>query len=138
MKHIIQVLFFIYSMGVQANETAVLHDLASLEWKNRIILINASYNEENYLALLKKKSAEINDRHIIWFIINENEVLTNFEGKLSENFLNNTLMKYGFTEGRSILIGKDGGIKSQLKFIDLETIFSKIDAMPMRQYEMKN
>jgi hypothetical protein len=35
------------------------------------------------------------------------------------------------------LIGKDGGIKSQSDYLNLEAIFSEIDAMPMRQLEMQ-
>ena len=40
-------------------------------------------------------------------------------------------------QSKVILIGKDGGIKSRFDRLDLEAIFSDIDAMPMRQYEMQ-
>lgn len=40
--------------------------------------------------------------------------------------------------GEVILIGKDGGIKSRFDRVDLKAIFSDIDAMPMRQNEMRN
>ncbi len=35
-----------------------------------------------------------------------------------------------------MLIGKDGGVKFLLDRMDLEAIFTEIDAMPMRQNEM--
>lgn len=133
-----QIPFIIFSMFAQGNELTMLTDLATLKWKNRIIVVNETQSEETVLALLEKHTAEINDRDIVWFIIKNDIVLTNYEGELSENFLSRTRERYGVRQGNVILIGKDGGTKSRLDRLDIEAIFSEIDAMPMRQYEMLN
>ena len=133
-----QILFIILSGMAQGNELTILTDLTSLEWKNRIIIVNETQNEDNALDLLEKRTVGINDRDIVWFIVKEDIVLTNYEGELSEKFKNRTRERYGIQQGKVILIGKDGGIKSRLDRLDIEAIFSEIDAMPMRQQEMLN
>jgi hypothetical protein len=37
-----------------------------------------------------------------------------------------------------LLIGKDGGVKSREPSLDLDAIFGRIDAMPMRIREMRS
>ena len=138
MKYMAQIPFIFFSMFAQGSELAMLTDLASLEWKYRVIVVNETQNEANALDLLNKHTAEINDRDIVWFIVKEDVVLTNYEGKLSENFLSRTRQKYGVGQGKVILIGKDGSIKSRLDRLNIKAIFTEIDAMPMRQYEMQN
>ncbi|WP_246180249.1 DUF4174 domain-containing protein [Marinobacter changyiensis] len=41
------------------------------------------------------------------------------------------------SEGRVLLIGKDGGIKSREASLNLNGIFRRVDAMPMRMREMR-
>jgi hypothetical protein len=125
-------------MFAQSNELTMLTDLVSLQWKNRIIVVNETQNEEKVLALVEKHTAEINDRDIVWFIIKEDRTLTNYSGELSKDLFSSTRERYGAGQGKVILIGKDGGIKSRFDRVDLEAIFAEIDAMPMRQYEMQN
>lgn len=138
MKYIAQILFLTFSMFAQGNELTMLTDLTSLHWKNRVIVVNKAQNEEKVLALLEKHAAEINDRDIIWLLIKEDRTLTNYPGELSEVLLSSTRERYGAGQDKVILIGKDGGIKYRSDSVDLEAIFSEIDAMPMRQYEMQN
>ena len=138
MRYLIQSLFLAYSVLAQGNESTLLADLDSLQWKNRIILIDEAHDKKKALALLEKYTAEINDRDIVWFLLNQARTLTNYPGELSEGFAGNTRERYMGGQGKVILIGKDGGIKSRLDSVDLEAIFSEIDAMPMRQYEMQN
>jgi len=138
MKHMAMIALLALSMFVQADGSGTLTDITSLEWKYRVIVVNETQNEEETRVLLKKHTAAINDRDIVWFIINEDRALTNYPGRLSENLLSSTRERYGTGQGRVILIGKDGDIKSRSDHLDLEAIFSEIDAMPMRQYEMRN
>jgi len=137
MKYLAHIALIFFSLCAQASDSALLSDLASLEWKYRIIVVDAPRNEANTLALLNQHTADINDRDIVWFILKEDIVLTNYPGQLAETFLSNTRNTYGPGESNVILIGKDGGIKSRLDRFDLKAIFTKIDAMPMRQYEMQ-
>jgi hypothetical protein len=126
----------------RAGWPSLLHGLlvtvASLEWKHRIILVNETHNEEKVLAVLEKHTVAINDRDIVWFILKQDIVLTNYAGQLSEQFLRRTRERYGVGQGKVILIGKDGGIKSRSDRLDIQAIFSTIDAMPMSQREMLN
>lgn len=125
-------------MFAQANELTMLADLSSLHSKNRIIVVNEVQNEEKVLASLEKHTAEINDRDIVWLLIKEDGTLTNYPGELSEDLLSSTRERYGAGQDKVILIGKDGGIKYWSDRVDLGAIFSGIDAMPMRQYEMQD
>lgn len=115
----------------------MLSDLSSLKWDNRIILLNDVQNEEHVVAVFEKNIIEINDRDIVWLIIKGDHAFTNYPGTLSEDLLNNTRNRYKMGKGQVILIGKDGGVKSRHDHLDLEAIFSEIDAMPMRQREMQ-
>ena len=136
MKHIVLISILIFSMFAQAEGVPVLSDLDSLEWKNRVVVIKETKNQDESLQLLKEQVAEIDDRDIIWFIIKDDLALTNYLGRLSREFVSNMRERIGLVQGKVILIGKDGGIKSQSDYLNLEAIFSEIDAMPMRQLEM--
>jgi len=115
-----------------------LSDLSSLNWQNRLIVVNNIQNEKQALTIFEKHVDQIDDRHIVWFIIKDNKVLSNYSGKLSESLLTNIQNKYQIGQAKVVLIGKDGGVKSQFDFVDLESIFLQIDAMPMRQMEMRH
>jgi len=125
-------------MFSQAQNNPVLSELESLEWKNRVVIINDSSNEEESLRALSMQLAEINDRDIIWLILNGDLVTTNYSGSLSPELVGNIRARLGSIEDKVILIGKDGGVKSRYDDLDIDTIFSEIDAMPMRQLEMQN
>ena len=49
----------------------------------------------------------------------------------------NELLAKVRSEDRVLLIGKDGGMKSRESSLDLDAIFRRIDAMPMRKREMR-
>jgi hypothetical protein len=138
MKYLTHIPFIFFSLCAQAGDSALLNELASLVWKYRIIVVDEPQNEASTLALLNQHNAEINDRDIVWFILKEDIVLTSYPGTLAETFLSRTRETYGIGEDKVILIGKDGDIKSRLDRLDLKAIFRKIDAMPMRQYEMQH
>jgi hypothetical protein len=67
----------------------MLSDLDSLEWENRVIVINEPKNQDESLQLLKAQVAEIDDRDIIWFIINDDLALSNYTGQLSRELVSN-------------------------------------------------
>jgi len=109
-----------------------------LQWKNRVIVVDNAQNDSSVLALFEKNASEINDRDIIWFIFKGDSTFTNYPDELSEGLLSHARERYGFGQGQVVLIGKDGGIKSRLDTVDLNALFLKIDAMPMRQSEIRN
>lgn len=136
MKYII--FLFIFSLSIQAKEVIMLTDLSPLKWKNRIIVVNTVNNKDSILKRFEQHLAEINERDIVWFIMQNGTVDTNFNGDIADDFVSNTTQKYKIEQGKVILLGKDGAIKSIRGSINLEAIFSEIDMMPMRKIEMQS
>ena len=137
MKYIILISIFIFNTFVQAESLPKLSNLDSLEWKNRVVILNEIKNQDKSLQLLKEQVAQIDDRDIIWFSIKDNLVLSNYKGDLSSEFVSKIREKFTHLQNKVILIGKDGGIKSQSDYLNLEDIFSEVDSMPMRLFEMQ-
>lgn len=134
MKYI-AVVFLLLSISAQGDDPVMLSDLGSLQWDKRVVVVNNVQGDESVLILFGKNKTEINDRDIVWFVIKGERLSTNYAGKVSKDLLNTIREKYKLEQGKVILIGKDGGVKSLSDDVDLEAIFSKIDAMPMRQSE---
>ncbi len=137
MKNMIFISIFIFNITVQAQTLPDLVSLDSLEWKNRIIVVNKTQNQDKYLYLFKEEEAKINDRDIIWFLIKNNFIHSNYNGTLSNEFIINTKKRLKNFKNKIILIGKDGGIKSESNYLNLDDIFSDVDSMPMRKLEMQ-
>lgn len=136
MNYFTKILLLCFSLSAHSTEPSKLSDLRLLQWKNRIILVNNLHNPHAVLALFEQNKKEINERDIIWFVFTGDEIHTNYQGALSGDFIAKTRGSYQLESGKIMLIGKDGGVKFLLDRMDLEAIFSEIDAMPMRQNEM--
>lgn len=137
MKYIIILSIFIINTFVHAENLPKLSTLDSLEWKNRVVILNETKNQDKSLQVLKEQVAQIDDRDIIWFLIKDNFAISNYKGDLSSEFVSNIRKKFTNLPNKVILIGKDGGIKFQSDYLNLEDIFSEIDSMPMRLFEMQ-
>ena len=139
MKYII--CFFIISLSIQAKELAMLTDLSDLRWENRVIVVSTVNDKDSISKIFEQHETELNERDIVWFIMQNNTVSSNFSGNIADNFVPNMIQNYKINaqleQGNVMLIGKDGGIKWVAKRLDLADIFSKIDSMPMRQVEMR-
>lgn len=136
MSYLTKILLLCFSFFAHSSEPAELSELGLLQWKNRIILVNNLHNQQAVLALFDHNKKEINERDIIWFVLAGDVAHTNYQGALSDDFITKTRASYQLEAGKIMLIGKDGGVKFLLDRMDLEAIFSEIDAMPMRQNEM--
>ena len=137
MNYLATILLLFFSLSVHSTEPEKLSDLGLLQWKNRIILVNNLHNQDALLALFDNNKSEINERDIIWFVLEGDVAHTNYQGALSDAFIVNTRELYQLKPGKIMLIGKDGGVKFLLDRMDLQAIFTQIDAMPMRQNEME-
>ena len=130
----------IMSLMVLFNTTGysqTLDELSSLQWKNRLVILNEIGDPNQVLQVLETQQKEIEERDILWFVLLGHDALSNYPGKLSSSFVDNIRKKYQLKKNQVILIGKDGGLKSSFDSINLNAIFSDIDAMPMRQREMQ-
>ena len=120
----------------QNNMDKDLKNLEDFKWENRIILVKE--NDAEALKQLRESVAAINDRDIIWFRLSDGKIETNYRGKLPQDFGEQLEKEYfGKFKSNVLLIGKDGGVKSEDEKFDLKKYFELIDSMPMRRQEMK-
>jgi hypothetical protein len=119
-------------------------NLTSYKWKNRVLLVFAPSAENinfiKQIQLLKQNQLRLNERDLILVTVLSKG--TSYSNEQSINIASAEKLRQKFNvndnDFRVILIGKDGGAKRQdSKVVQAETIFSEIDAMPMRQQEMR-
>jgi len=113
-----------------------LNSLEELRWKNRIFIIDDA--TDRIVSELRSNRKGIEERHVYWFCIVGDSVATNFSGDIGKEFIRH--LKTAYFEKYDhpvILIGKDGGVKSKDDHLDITDYFGQIDAMPMRQSEMR-
>lgn len=126
---------------VHADKLPLSTDLESLQWKNRIVIVNEDVNhsedDKDAETEFNRHRAQINDRDILWFIHGDELLRSNYSGELSSDMIGSIRETVSPGPGSVVLIGKDGGIKSRYDRLDLEAIFAEIDMMPMRQQEMQ-
>ena len=113
--------------------------LEPFEWKYRLILIRGAADGRS--AIVNKfgeRRAAIAERHILWFIVYEDSVETNYDGSLPDDFAAK-IDQAGYWQDADtvLLIGKDGGVKIRQTTLDLDVLFRRIDSMPMRRAEMR-
>lgn len=112
--------------------------LSDYQWQNRLILVQASDENAGEIEMLRSARAGVDDRDVVWFVNTGSEVVSN-QQSLSNSLESHikTLLDGARSDERVLLIGKDGGIKSREASLDLDAIFRRIDAMPMRMREMR-
>ena len=136
MKFLVSFILLIVPFGSLAADNFRLSDLDELRWKNRVILI-FSDDVDRLKKQLEESSDEIMDRDIIWFIVSNSRIITNYHGSFSEDFISKIKKEHLIIDNNVVLIGKDGGIKARDSHLNLTELFQKIDSMPMRIDEMK-
>lgn len=120
-----------------------LKTLITYKWYNRLIIIliddenNEIYNKQ--LNEFKKESSGLTERKLLVFHIKQNIFKKGLfsttwqEGKTAYKYLKKTNKSFEI-----ILISLDGDEKlRQNTFLPCETLFSKIDLMPMRINELR-
>ena len=119
-------------------------DLNAYQWKNRLLLLFASSEEDQAYLTLKKEidrqAVEVKDRDLLISYVLERGESRIGQERLSPDQALFLRKRLSVPPGRFtiVLIGKDGGKKiRQESSVDLKEIFAIIDAMPMRQQEMK-
>lgn len=114
------------------------------KWKNRILLVfspDESTNIEKQLSVFSKHQEGMQERDLLVFEITNGSVHHPDGGRDGKKVADNLRDKYRIAENQFsvILIGKDGTEKlRQNEVLDAETLFTIIDAMPMRKQEIKN
>ena len=127
------ILIFNFPVSAQSKAESLSH----FEWENRLVLINTNDIKRVKELLLTYQQA-IEERHILWFVLGNNEMQSNYKGIMSESLEEEvSAILSRFSKDNMVLVGKDGEVKSWNNGLDIESIFEQIDQMPMRQYERK-
>ena len=130
--------------GAALGQDTVSVDLNAYQWKNRLLLLFASSEEDQAYLTLKKEidrqAVEVNYRDLLISYVLERGESRIGQERLSPDQALFLRKRLSVPPGRFtiVLIGKDGGEKiRQESPVDLKEIFAIVDAMPMRQQEMK-
>ncbi|MEL7123441.1 MAG: DUF4174 domain-containing protein [Bacteroidota bacterium] len=122
--------------------SVIAQSLDSHRWKNRIVLIfhttETTETFDQQTEILQSDIDALKERDIVVYSIGSNELLKNFDEKIEGKVLA-WKRKWRVNESFAfLLIGKDGGVKMrETAIVSLQKLNSKIDAMPMRQSEMR-
>ena len=134
----------VVSFGSGRNAQAISLDLSQFRWKNRLVFLFAPSREHPLFDKLHRSIAiqkdEIADRDLVIFEILDSEPSRMDTSPLDPQTAQYLREKFNVPRNRFavILVGKDGGVKlNRQDQTRLEDIFALIDAMPMRQEEMR-
>ena len=125
----------VFNFPVSAQSKA--DSLGQFKWESRLVLIKTTDIKRVEELLLTYQQA-IEERHMLWFVLSENDMQSNYKGIISESLEDEiaTVLSQ-FSKDNLVLVGKDGEVKSWNNGLNIESIFEQIDQMPMRQYEMQ-
>ena len=137
-------LIAVLAIGSSRNTLATPLNLSQFQWKNRLLFLFApSRNHPLFEPLhtsLAVQKTEAADRDLVIFEILESDPSSMNTNYLDPQAANSLRKKFDVPRGRFavILVGKDGGIKlNRREPTQLADVFALIDAMPMRQEEMR-
>ena len=117
-------------------ETNHINDL---KWKNRVLIIK-NHNKRDFSEKINSFEKEFYQRDFVIVRMTEDYSFID-NSKMPEKFTKSIFKKTKNISSSKciILIGKDGQIKNTYPLeIAIEKIFSDVDRMPMRRYEMKS
>ena len=119
-----------------AARPAAVATLSDLTWQHRVLVVRAPAGGAA-VNTLKQRAAAVGERDLIWFVLHEEQLLSNYSGVLAADFAATLTSRLATAEAAVLLIGKDGGTKLAASVLDLGEIFARIDTMPMRRSEMR-
>ncbi|WKK74749.1 DUF4174 domain-containing protein [Marivirga salinae] len=139
-------LLFTYLIFTMSSTQAQITSLDDFRWKNRLLIIYSANQKssllEEQLAKISYKKEGYLDRDLKVIIL-KNQKVEIWNSTKNHNLQFNKIIKeLNIDENKTyqnLLIGKDGGVKLRSNSpISNEKLFKTIDAMPMRQREMKD
>jgi len=121
--------------------TASAADLSTYRWKHRLIVISTLPEQAATVAAsLKQERAGILDRDLVIIDLSLHRKRIAHTVRPAEESIEPLRKRFSLSAqtAQFVLIGKDGGVKArQAGTLDLQRYFTLIDAMPMRQEEMR-
>jgi hypothetical protein len=139
MKYFLFLASIFISICACASQENKLSFVEQLQWKNRVLIIWANQPKTQFNNFIENYQIEIDDRDMILFVIGPSlQLFTNYPGNIDANFVTSLKSKFPEQKQGFFLIGKDGGIKSNGKKLNILQIFAEINLMPMRKHELRN
>ncbi len=135
--HRAALLIILFASLAGCRKAFTVDSIEDMQWQHRVLIVQADGQDQQINNVIKENTAGINDRDMIWLVLSEGGAQSNLSDVSSS--LLKSARSYVTSPGETevILIGKDGGVKSRADALDLQDIFNQIDAMPMRQREMR-
>lgn len=118
-------------------------DVKKHKWENRVLLVfthikNDEIFNKQISNLLKEKKG-LTERKLIIYQFVKDQYSINFDSKWLLSSLKKRKYKAESENFKVVLIGLDGGVKlEQTSFLSTKKLFTIIDGMPMRRYEIRN
>jgi hypothetical protein len=119
-------------------------ELDRFRWKNRVLLIFAPTLESpkylDQIEMLAKENEGVSDRDLILIEVFEKGTSQCDGRSIHSESAQRLMRRFNVKESRfqALLIGKDGGVKMRSgEPVTPTHLFGLIDAMPMRQQEMR-
>lgn len=98
---------------LQRDHSAGHKSIEDLRWQQRVLLLERYGDSEVLIAQLEKETASIDERDIAWIVFDQDRVNSNYPALLNRDLLAQLRREFGSGQNRTMLIGKDGGIKLQ-------------------------
>jgi len=140
----VRILLLLLTFSIVSCMQAQDNPLAKHRWEHRVILVFAPASEsadfQQQLDILGSDPAGMKDRDLFVYHIFPQGGATSEEENLATETAQALRQRYRIepSEFTTILVGKDGGEKLRTEEpLPLQKLFDTIDAMPMRQAEMR-
>ena len=134
----------VVAFSMFGGKDALSMDLTQFQWKNRLLFLFAPERSDSLFSDLRNEIVaqknRVQDRDLVVFEILESGPSFMNTTRLDVQMAATLRREFDVSPGRFIviLVGKDGGVKLKRNtHIKLNDIFALIDAMPMRQQEMR-
>ena len=110
--------------------------IKELKWNKRLLVLDANTVKAQELrAEIDRNIASWRDRDMHLVILEGDRV----GGEEAEQDAKAWRQKFGLPQEGAVLVGKDGGVKERWPAApQLQNIFDLVDAMPMRQRELRD
>lgn len=128
-------LFLLFIIFMAQDKPKTLDDF---RWENRIVLYFPQ-NSSQWTSPDDSLKQMIEERKIKYFVVSDS-LISNAEIEFTPDYIKriNSKYKMGTKNSSWVLIGLDGGAKVRKEeLLDWGYIFKTIDAMPMRQSEIR-
>lgn len=143
-KTIITLMTAVVAFSLFGGKDALSMELNQFQWKNRLLFLFAPEHSNSLFSDLQSEIVAqkngVQDRDLVVFEIIESGPSFMNTTRLDVQMAATLRKQFDVSPGRFtvILVGKDGGVKLKRHTrIKLNDIFALIDAMPMRQEEMR-